>query len=41
MLQLRECCCLCTWVVGARVMEGLKLAALALTSHAIYRLHPE
>jgi hypothetical protein len=27
--------------VGDRVMEGLKLAALALTSHAIYRLHPE
>lgn len=27
--------------VGDRVMEGLKLAALALTSHAIYCLHPE
>ncbi|HDS1213851.1 MULTISPECIES: hypothetical protein [Stenotrophomonas] len=27
--------------VGDRVMEGLKLAALALTSHAIYRLQPE
>lgn len=27
--------------VGDRVMEGLKLAALALTNHAIYRLHPE
>ena len=27
--------------VDDRVMEGLKLAALALTSHAIYRLHPE
>ncbi len=27
--------------VGDRVMEGLKLAALALTSHAIFRLQPE
>ncbi|MCO7486408.1 hypothetical protein NJG20_04075 [Stenotrophomonas maltophilia] len=27
--------------VGDRVMEGLKLAALALTNHAIFRLHPE
>ncbi len=27
--------------VGDRVMEGLKLAALALTNLAIYRLHPE
>jgi hypothetical protein len=27
--------------VGDRVMEGLKLAALALTNHAIYRMHPE
>ncbi|MGG2099459.1 hypothetical protein [Stenotrophomonas sp. NRRL B-14846] len=27
--------------VGDRVMEGLKLAALALTNQAIYRLHPE
>ncbi|UXB38824.1 hypothetical protein K7569_13910 [Stenotrophomonas maltophilia] len=27
--------------VGDRVMEGLKLAALALTNHAISRLHPE
>ncbi|HEL5025008.1 TPA: hypothetical protein UOA81_000159 [Stenotrophomonas maltophilia] len=26
--------------VGDRVMEGLKLAALALTSHAIFRLQP-
>ncbi len=27
--------------VGDRVMEGLKLAALALTNQAIYCLHPE
>ncbi len=27
--------------VGDRVMEGLMLAALALTNHAIFRLHPE
>ncbi len=27
--------------VGDRVMEGLKLAALALTNQAILRLHPE
>lgn len=27
--------------VGDRVMEGLKLAALALTNYAIFRLQPE